>query len=187
MATKFGIVYTPTEFGVNGKKEYVRSCVVGSLKRLGVDCIDLYYQVGRWHHTCRELPGLIRAFSAAILGVQRTSTPCTPWTGAPRATQPHVNGCLMPSRAAVQHPLRCRGSLRQISAFLLAAAASCGPPCHLLPLPCSGCCPQLPSAWHGPALRVHAATLGPLPQCCLPPACSIGLTGAPPWRRRLVS
>ena len=67
MATKFGIVYTPTEFGVNGKKEYVRSCVEGSLKRLGVECIDLYYQVGSLHPTCRELPD-VKASFAAISG-----------------------------------------------------------------------------------------------------------------------
>ena len=68
MATKFGIVYTPTEFGVNGKKAYVRSCVEGSLERLGVVCIDLYYQVGSWHPTCRELPDVISMYFAAIFG-----------------------------------------------------------------------------------------------------------------------
>jgi aryl-alcohol dehydrogenase-like predicted oxidoreductase len=30
--------------GVNGKPEYVRQCCEGSLRRLGVDTIDLYYQ-----------------------------------------------------------------------------------------------------------------------------------------------
>ena len=68
MATKFGIVYTPTEFGVNGKKEYVRSCVEGSLKRLGVECIELYYQVESWHPTCRELLDVIRMSFAAVFG-----------------------------------------------------------------------------------------------------------------------
>ena len=68
MATKFGIVYTPTEFGVNGKKEYVRSCVEGSLTRLGVECIDLYYQVESWHPTCRELLDVIRESLAAASG-----------------------------------------------------------------------------------------------------------------------
>lgn len=29
---------------VNGTPEYVRSCCEGSLQRLGVDYIDLYYQ-----------------------------------------------------------------------------------------------------------------------------------------------
>jgi aryl-alcohol dehydrogenase-like predicted oxidoreductase len=47
LATKFGIVRDPARpmaRGVNGKPEYVRACVDGSLKRLGVDVIDLYYQ-----------------------------------------------------------------------------------------------------------------------------------------------
>ena len=46
LATKFGIirdVNDPTKRGVNGKPEYVRSSCEGSLKRLGVEFIDLYY------------------------------------------------------------------------------------------------------------------------------------------------
>jgi aryl-alcohol dehydrogenase-like predicted oxidoreductase len=46
LATKFGIVRDlndPTKRGVNGKPEYVRSSCEGSLKRLGVEHIDLYY------------------------------------------------------------------------------------------------------------------------------------------------
>ena len=45
-ATKFGNVRgSDGSFkGVNGKPEYVRSCCDASLKRLGVDPIDLYYQ-----------------------------------------------------------------------------------------------------------------------------------------------
>jgi aryl-alcohol dehydrogenase-like predicted oxidoreductase len=46
LATKFGIVRTadPTRRSVNGRPEYVRSACEASLKRLGVDHIDLYYQ-----------------------------------------------------------------------------------------------------------------------------------------------
>ena len=46
LATKFGIVRTsnPSDRGINGKPEYVRSACEASLKRLGVDTIDLYYQ-----------------------------------------------------------------------------------------------------------------------------------------------
>lgn len=46
LATKFGIVRDPNDpskRGVNGRPEYVRSSVEGSLKRLGIDVIDLYY------------------------------------------------------------------------------------------------------------------------------------------------
>lgn len=46
LATKFGSVRGPGgEFlGVNGRPEYVKAACEASLKRLGVDCIDLYYQ-----------------------------------------------------------------------------------------------------------------------------------------------
>ena len=47
LATKFGIVRSaddPTVRGINGRPEYVKSSCDGSLKRLGVERIDLYYQ-----------------------------------------------------------------------------------------------------------------------------------------------
>ena len=46
LATKFGNVRGPggSFLGVNGKPEYVRSACDASLKRLGLDVIDLYYQ-----------------------------------------------------------------------------------------------------------------------------------------------
>jgi aryl-alcohol dehydrogenase-like predicted oxidoreductase len=47
VATKFGIVRTPGNpqaRSINGRPEYVRQACEGSLSRLGVDHIDLYYQ-----------------------------------------------------------------------------------------------------------------------------------------------
>lgn len=46
LATKFGNVRGPdgSWLGVNGKPDYVRRCCEASLRRLGVDVIDLYYQ-----------------------------------------------------------------------------------------------------------------------------------------------
>jgi len=48
LATKFGIVRDPNQpglrLGVSGKPGYVRSSCEGSLRRLGVETIDLYYQ-----------------------------------------------------------------------------------------------------------------------------------------------
>ncbi len=47
IATKFGIVRDPKNpqvRGVSGKREYVRQSCEGSLRRLGIDTIDLYYQ-----------------------------------------------------------------------------------------------------------------------------------------------
>jgi aryl-alcohol dehydrogenase-like predicted oxidoreductase len=47
LATKFGIQRDPAnprKRAISGKPDYVRSCCEGSLKRLNVDRIDLYYQ-----------------------------------------------------------------------------------------------------------------------------------------------
>jgi aryl-alcohol dehydrogenase-like predicted oxidoreductase len=47
IATKFGIVRDPQkpEFrGISGKPDYVRQACEGSLRRLQIECIDLYYQ-----------------------------------------------------------------------------------------------------------------------------------------------
>ncbi|WP_260958734.1 aldo/keto reductase [Pseudomonas citri] len=46
LASKFGLVRSsdPHARGVNGRPEYVRQSIDGSLKRLGTDYLDLYYQ-----------------------------------------------------------------------------------------------------------------------------------------------
>ncbi|MFN8094246.1 MAG: aldo/keto reductase [Vicinamibacteria bacterium] len=46
LATKFGILRgsDPSVRGVNGRPEYVRACCEGSLRRLGLETIDLFYQ-----------------------------------------------------------------------------------------------------------------------------------------------
>lgn len=47
VATKFGILRDPAKperRGVDGSPAYVRECVEGSLRRLGTETIDLYYQ-----------------------------------------------------------------------------------------------------------------------------------------------
>ena len=46
LATKFGVVRSddPHVRSINGKPEYVRRACEGSLRRLGVDHVDLYYQ-----------------------------------------------------------------------------------------------------------------------------------------------
>src|SRR5438874_1817106 len=47
IATKFGILRDPekSEFrGISGKPDYVKRSCEGSLRRLQVECIDLYYQ-----------------------------------------------------------------------------------------------------------------------------------------------
>ena len=46
LATKFGIVKMDlNNVEINGTTEYVRSCCGDSLKRIGLEYIDLYYQL----------------------------------------------------------------------------------------------------------------------------------------------
>jgi aryl-alcohol dehydrogenase-like predicted oxidoreductase len=55
VATKFGIVRDPDDpsrRGISGRPEYVRQAIEGSLGRLGVDHVDLYYQ----HRVDRDTP-----------------------------------------------------------------------------------------------------------------------------------
>ena len=54
LATKFGNMRNEEGafLGVNGRPDYVRSCCDASLRRLGVDHIDLYYQ----HRVDRNVP-----------------------------------------------------------------------------------------------------------------------------------
>jgi aryl-alcohol dehydrogenase-like predicted oxidoreductase len=47
LATKFGILRDAEQLGfrgINGKPDYVKKACEGSLRRLQIDCIDLYYQ-----------------------------------------------------------------------------------------------------------------------------------------------
>ncbi|RON10034.1 aldo/keto reductase [Pseudomonas brassicacearum] len=47
LASKFGIVrdpLNPTARGVNGRPDYIRAAIDGTLKRLGIETLDLYYQ-----------------------------------------------------------------------------------------------------------------------------------------------
>lgn len=55
LATKFGIVRDPkdpTARGLNGRPDYVRHSIEGSLRRLGVEAVDLYYL----HRVDRTVP-----------------------------------------------------------------------------------------------------------------------------------
>lgn len=52
IATKFGIKHEGRSLICDSRPETIKRSVEGSLKRLGVDCIDLYYQ----HRIDRQLP-----------------------------------------------------------------------------------------------------------------------------------
>jgi len=44
IATKFGVQHSPTGLQMDSRPETIRRSVEGSLKKLGTDHIDLYYQ-----------------------------------------------------------------------------------------------------------------------------------------------
>jgi aryl-alcohol dehydrogenase-like predicted oxidoreductase len=77
LATKFGIVRDPAEptrRGVSGKPEYVRASCEASLKRLGVETIDLYYQhrvdpTTPIEETVGAMAELVRAGKVRYLGL----------------------------------------------------------------------------------------------------------------------
>jgi aryl-alcohol dehydrogenase-like predicted oxidoreductase len=80
VATKFAIMRGPEGqwLGVNGRPEYVRQCCDASLKRLGIDYIDLYYQ----HRVDPNVPiedtvgamsGLVEAGKVRYLGLSEAA------------------------------------------------------------------------------------------------------------------
>jgi len=81
LATKFGIARTnnPQARAVNGRPEYVRAACDASLKRLGLDTIDLYYQ----HRVDPQVPieetvgamaDLVRAGKVRHLGLSEAAS-----------------------------------------------------------------------------------------------------------------
>jgi aryl-alcohol dehydrogenase-like predicted oxidoreductase len=81
LATKFGFVQAEDSQirGVSGRPEYVRAACDASLKRLGVDTIDLYYQ----HRVDPEVPieetvgamaYLVRSGKVRCLGLSEASS-----------------------------------------------------------------------------------------------------------------
>ncbi|HEY0369044.1 MAG TPA: aldo/keto reductase [Chthoniobacterales bacterium] len=81
LATKFGIIRdanNPQLRGVSGRPDYVKQACEGSLRRLGVGCIDLYYQ----HRVDPETPiedtvgamaELVKAGKVRYLGLSEAS------------------------------------------------------------------------------------------------------------------
>jgi aryl-alcohol dehydrogenase-like predicted oxidoreductase len=81
LATKFGIVPTtdPKARFVSGAPDYVKSCCEASLKRLGVETIDLYYQHRVDAHTPIEdtvgaMAELVKQGKVRYLGLSEASS-----------------------------------------------------------------------------------------------------------------
>jgi aryl-alcohol dehydrogenase-like predicted oxidoreductase len=90
LATKFGIVrdpHDPHRRGLNGRPEYVRAACDGSLRRLGVETIDLYYQHRLDPNTPIEdtvgaMAELVRAGKVRYLGLSEISAATLERAGA---------------------------------------------------------------------------------------------------------
>ncbi|OYT85856.1 MAG: aldo/keto reductase [Pseudomonas sp. PGPPP4] len=81
LATKFGLVRSedPNTRGVNGRPDYVRQAVDGSLRRLGVEQLDLYYQHRvdpevAIEETVGAMAELVRAGKVRYLGLSEASS-----------------------------------------------------------------------------------------------------------------
>jgi aryl-alcohol dehydrogenase-like predicted oxidoreductase len=80
LATKFGNMRGPggSFLGVNGSPDYVRQCCDDSLRRLGVDVIDLYYQhrvdtKTPIEETVGAMAGLVKAGKVRHLGLSEAA------------------------------------------------------------------------------------------------------------------
>jgi aryl-alcohol dehydrogenase-like predicted oxidoreductase len=81
IATKFGIIRDPEKqqfCGINGKRDYVKKACEGSLRRLQIDCIDLYYQHRvdpdtAIEETIEAMADLVRAGKVRYLGLSEAS------------------------------------------------------------------------------------------------------------------
>ncbi len=81
IATKFGIVRStsdPTRREISGRPDYVRSACDASLRRLGIDTIDLYYQHRVDPNTPIEdtvgaMAGLVKAGKVRYLGLSEAA------------------------------------------------------------------------------------------------------------------
>jgi aryl-alcohol dehydrogenase-like predicted oxidoreductase len=82
LATKFGIVRDPKDplrRGFDGSPAYVRSSAESSLRRLGIDTIDLYYQhrvdpATPIEETVGAMADLVKAGKVRFLGLSEAST-----------------------------------------------------------------------------------------------------------------
>ncbi|XP_062005789.1 perakine reductase-like [Rosa rugosa] len=78
LASKFGVVSLGPRLVVKGTPEYVRSCCEASLKRLGVDYIDIYYyhridQTVPIEETMAELKKLVEEGKIKYIGLSEAS------------------------------------------------------------------------------------------------------------------
>lgn len=81
LATKFGIVRDPANpaaRGISGRPDYIQTSVEGSLKRLGVDTLDLYYQHRMdpnvpIEETVGAMADLVKAGKVRYLGLSEAS------------------------------------------------------------------------------------------------------------------
>ena len=114
LASKFGIVRDPANpafRGVNGHPDYIHQAIDGSLKRLGVETLDLYYQHRMdpnvpIEETVGAMAELVRAGKVRYLGLSEASA-----ATLERAHKVHPI-------SALQVNIRCGAATRKVMAAL---------------------------------------------------------------------
>ena len=116
LATKFGIVRDPNNpqvRGVSGKPDYVKQACEASLKRLGVEHIDLYYQhrvdpntpieetVGAMAQLVEE--GKVRYLGLSEAGCRPSAAPST-FIPSPRCNPNTRSGRAIPNKSSAHLP-----------------------------------------------------------------------------------
>jgi aryl-alcohol dehydrogenase-like predicted oxidoreductase len=130
VATKFGNVRASDGrfLGINGRRDYVREACDASLRRLGVDVIDLYYQ----HRVDADTPiedtvgamaDLVKAGKVRYLGCRRQRrrrfAVHTRYTPSPRCRRSSPSGRVSPKRS-------CYRSVESLESHLWLTAHSAG-------------------------------------------------------------
>lgn len=118
IATKFGVYHNPDKtLSVDSRPETIRRAIDGSLSRLGIDCIDLYYQ----HRTDPNVePEEVAGVMAELMGRQ---DPRMGHLGGGRGLLA-ASGCGMP-RGCRPEPLLHARALARV-ALPRARGAQCG-------------------------------------------------------------
>ncbi|XP_047083002.1 probable aldo-keto reductase 2 isoform X2 [Lolium rigidum] len=73
LATKFGSALTDGQWEVRGDPPFVRAACEGSLARLGIDCIDLYYQHRIDNNVPVEITKLVEEGKVKYVGLSEAS------------------------------------------------------------------------------------------------------------------
>jgi aryl-alcohol dehydrogenase-like predicted oxidoreductase len=186
LATKFGVVRSddPSQRGISGRPEYVHQACDASLRRLGVDYIDLYYL----HRVDPKVPieDTVGAM-AELVGISfvayapigrgflagRFSDPAELGETDIRRQHPRFQGGNLASNAAVAVRLRAIAEARQITAAQLALAWLLARGDDIVPIPGTASVAHLEQNVAAESVRLTAEELASI-DAAFPPGVAAG-------------